>query len=1299
MRAIYQERHQYSTARRLSSFIKCWSPLQQATASLTLGLCVSFGLSLLLYSGVSWAEKPEIMLLIDASSSMERLQATPGYPSGCEWPRGGEDPQVGVVGPGFSAQGGQAEDLNNLSRIQWAQWQLAGAVSGPLKCVGHDAGERDREHAMGRDGFIAHYRLMCQAKTFMAPNQLQNPNSFVPCGADHGRRSVNNGVADPDSSEGGDHYFTGTDGFIQQADAEVYFGLMVSDSDPKSLTDEQDPNRQDWSYGDPVITRLPPASGVRVINNIPALSSYMDSFAEGVYTSAARDPRQAWVDGAIDDDSCYLDSYNDESLNLGIRGKNSPNGRFIVPKTGHSSQPDIALEDDDNLNIIKHNLWVAKELRKTVPHGPSPLSAMLSDLHAYYEANPAECQTRLAILVTDGAESTYLPTRRCNRDRNCDRQDLIGKCVEAPQVNRISHERFISSPCQAGMNCDKVCVYPEGTPYEGAVHTARSLHDELNVPVLVALVGHPSLKEINYDLSRMTPEAAYAYKIAEAGSPELGPAEGVPGIYNIEDLGAAIDLINRLKATSGQVQQSETQPLVIGPGLGDAYTGNNPDLDLRQMRIAAYGFTPPQDDKRYSDVTMIQMGCSGAIASPRGLKVLGEVSVNLELARQRTRPVFTVNPSNGEIRSVVDGNNPLFREDGEKSNNDYRDFMGPQSKSKRIEVGLQLQGYFGARGLDQNDKKSRQFGGITAGDITALPPTGSARENSGDPDHYREKRERPNLFFFGGDDGMVHAVRAFDGYNLFSFVPFTTWRNHQSDPNTPNLEIDGPISAGELITCRSSGGGGACPSGAEADVKSMVIGGTGGAGRELFGFEVTQFTNNELRDRDPNLNRWPNQAAMWSLTHDKGANSESDLGYTVSRPALAHVNFNGEVKGVAIIGCGKDPDPDRNHIAMHGDIGRCLLFIEASTGKVLHKVEGPNSAQGLRFPVVGAPSVYPNNGNAAEVVYFGDIVGQVFRLDLNNIDPNQWELTRVWPLSDAEGAQVDFERGIGHSIFERPSLSIAENGDRVVIFATGELYSKSVSDESTSDTGYMVSLRERFVFDNNGTKSTITEANWVLDFAAGEHSTGAPKVQNKTVFVTSSRPAEVQGCGGKQDGAEGRLYGAHFTKVLSSSYLDPFGDRALRVVPMIPRYNQQGERIEDALSLILPPGRTAHGFSLVPTPSCSPGVSSVTELVLNLTEELNAGPNLLINGLSVEYIQGGFVAGQAVNGGGGQNDQNVGIQNLSKSDLNDALEVKMSGSLFTVSLSPGSGDEGGTLYSPVSPFPSKVLYWGSGDEE
>ena len=1299
----------------------------------SLSLCSVLILSMSL-SSLALAEKPEIMLVVDASSSMEQLQFGEGYPKACDWPRGGQDPH-GQAGVGFSAQGGQPQDRLNLTRLHWAQWYLAGSVSGALKCVGHDANERDNHHHFGRDGFVPHYRLMCRNNNFVAPQQGLQNNSFEPCGADHGRFD-NGWIQDPDANQQNIGYLSGNDGFIHSGSSQVLFGLMVSDSNPVNLNNEdQAPtaNRNDYSYGEPSPSNLPPASNVRVTNsNVPALFSEMNGFAQGLYTSTARDPRSPWFEGSQNDQSFYLDGFKNKSLNLGIRGKNAPNGRFIIPQIGTKDEPNLEFANNDQLNIVRHNLWVGQTLRAIVPHGPSPLSAMLSDLREYYQNQPATCNTRLAVLVTDGAESTYLPTRRCNRDVNCNKQELSGKCVEVPQKARFSHEGFGTLADLAQFNgvnpqgnngnangigngnangigngngngggngnannnqgnmIEKVCAYPEGSPYESAVSIARQLKTELNVTVIVALVGHTNLETINYDPNQMSPEALYAYKIAEAGSPELGPKPGLPGLYNVESLGSAVDMINRIKANAGDVQRSETQPIVMAPGLGDAYAGNQPDPDLRQFRLSAAGFTPAQDVRNYSDVNEVIMGCSGVVNAARGLKVLDSLDMSKVLDKQSQRPVFTLNTVNNSTVNVVGGQNPLFNADGTNANNEYRKFIGPQSNSTIRKVGLQMQGYFGARGRTQQfEKLLRNYGGINKGDLVALAPTGTARENMGKASHYLQMRERPNLIFFGGDDGLIHAVRAFDGYNLFSFAPQTTWKHIVADEK---VAVDGPLSAGEVIPCRSAGGGLDCPTGADAPVKSMLVGGVGTSGRELFAFELSQFPNNVLREREANINRWPDQAIMWSLTR----NQESDLGFTVSRPALAHVAINGQVRGVAVVGCGLDVNDDLSYAENHGGVGRCLLFIDASTGQVLKKVEGSNSPQGFRYPVVGSPTVYPNDGTRAEVVYVGDLVGQFFRLDLTSDNPNQWDIKRIWPLDNPQGQQVDFGRGIGHAIYERPSLAKAENGDKVVVFATSEAKTDTVVGESISNTGYVVSLRERIEYSNNGLRQTVTEANWVMDFAADEFATGAPKIQNSTVFVTSSRPANVEICGGTQESKEGRLYGMHYSKVLDNSYYDDSGKRFLRVIPMIPRY-KQGKRAENALSLILPAGRTAHGFSLVPTPSCSLGASSVTELVINLTEEIGAGPDLMINGLSVEYIEDEFIAGQVAQQG--EQVGNNGVMNLKPSALNDALEVKMNGNLFTVSLSPGAGDQGGSLYSPISPFPSKVLYWSSGDED
>jgi hypothetical protein len=231
----------------------------------------------------------------------------------------------------------------------------------------------------------------------------------------------------------------------------------------------------------------------------------------------------------------------------------------------------------------------------------------------------------------------------------------------------------------------------------------------------------------------------------------------------------------------------------------------------------------------------------------------------------------------------------------------------------------------------------------------------------------------------------------------------------------------------------------------------------------------------------------------------------------------------------------------------------------------------------------------------------------------------------------------------------------------------------------------MVSLKESEVFDEQGNRTDLIQAHWVLDFAKDEYSTGAPQLQNQVIYLTTARPSNERICG-QQTNKEGRLYGVHYTRVLESNYIDPFGDRSLNVVPMIPRFNAQGERLSNALSVTLPPGYIAHGVSVIPTPSCSLNGATITELVMNLSTESD---NLIPNPgqIGFEYV-----------GNQEEIDPNQ-VQTLEKSSLNKGLAAKMIGDVFQLQLIAGSENApSSAIFTPLSPFPSQVLYWGSGFE-
>ncbi|MBM4291772.1 MAG: hypothetical protein FJ138_10250, partial [Deltaproteobacteria bacterium] len=1142
---------------------------------------------------------PEVMIVLDASSSMQFVPEVDAFPSGCAWTAG----VAPAVDPAL--QGGDAGAGSAVTRLHHALDHLAGRVEGTRACRAYSPAERrsasdpSAAFVMGEDGDFPHFRALCRSEGAAAPN--------VPCGADHGRAR---GARDPDNPGLLSPVNISEDGFIPEAAGRVRFGLMVSDSNPKAAdTPQRRAAMRDWSFGDERV-RVPalPAADLNngqqrradgLVNVTAPSAALAASYAPGL-TSPARAP---WHDGApygvsSYTHSSYLASFAGLEVNLGVQGEESPAGRLIHPWLGEALNPLRPLEDGDAALTAAHNAWVREELRRVVPTGPTPLSAMLADLKRYYQSRPADaCRARAALLVTDGAESPYMPLRPCQNDGDCAAAPFRGACRVTRQGAWVHHERLSATAaqaCQQG-SCAKVCAYPDGAPYAAALESARDIYTQLGVPVFVATVGLPRAEDFNDQPSAMPPALAYAYELARAGAPDLGAREGTPGLYRVEDLSGALsaeELIRRV-TTRQRVTRVETQPLALGVTPSDAPWGEAPEEGLRQLRLATSAYSPALDTRYYGEVWEARMGCDGAPLPRAGLKQLGELRFEERVAAQVSRPAFTARldaPEQG-ARAVVDAAGALFKADGAADGPDAQLYLPGLTAEQLKGVGLQARGYFGARGVSGGVAQRRAFGATRRGDVVGLTPPSFVEGST--------RHERPSLAAVTGDDGLTHVFRAFDGLALFSFVPRTSWRLWAARREASEVRVDGPLAVADLIPCRAVSGAGtpACPVGRVVETRPVVVGAVGAVGAEVFGFEVP-FSAEALRAEAPALSSWPQGAAMWSLTPE-GAGG-NPLGRAVSRPALTHVRLGEQVRAVAVVGCGDDPSAGEQPLPLGA--GRCLLLIDPFTGAVLYAVNAATHPGRLTYPVVGSPAVYPDDLNApAEQVYFGDRAGQVWRLDLKGGDTRDWELARVWPL--AEGAPPELARGVGFAVVERPSVSLAQNRDRVLVFGTtGPRLSAPPPGERLAGAGYVVSLRERRGVSAQGVAVTEVSANWVMDLAEGEEVTGAPKVRDSVLYVTTARPSSAQVCG-QATAREGRLYGVHYTRVLPGAYVDPFGARSLRVVPMLPRYTEEGERADDGLSVVLPPGRTASGFALVPTPSCSPELGAVTELVMNLTEE------------------------------------------------------------------------------------------------
>lgn len=1218
---------------------------------------------------ISFANPPEIMIVLDASSSMQFVPNADRLPSGCDFPRGGapnglisaEDPDP------------ETQTSERMTRFHLVQNVLSAYVANS-GCIGHSAQERHNDHIMGGDLDFPHFRRMCK-----------NANSQdIPCGKDHGRSRA---TLDPDLGSGGLPVNQSNVGFLTDDTGttftDIAFGLMVSDSNPIKATSQRT-TRKDWSFGDealqsPVLppVDLPPGQQDRTVLNFGAsYISLVEGFNSGL-SSVARAPLLT-----ANPDLSYLENYPGQVINLGVMDTDAPSGRMILPHQGTLDEPTLLLNNDPQ-KIQQHNDWIRDEVQRIVPTGPTPLSAMLDDLRRYYEdAEYDGCATRVAVLITDGAESSYLPVHRCQNHNDCQLGDLVGKCIQTRHASLIHHERMsVNSGSCAHQTCSKVCAFSNGAPYPSVIENARKLHDELGIPLIVATVGLPDAIDYLTRLDDMPPALMHAYQIAEAGSPNLGPREGMPGIYTISELRSTLkgdDLIQRLQGQSNGGVKVETQPLIMSSTPSDALWLSDVQPELRQWRLANSALIPSGDNRTYGVIEANKLGCQGARNQQTGLNQMGQVRYDLVLNNQNARPAYTLHHNGSSVQGVIDTTPAIFQSNGEVFGTTYQHYVPSASSNIAREIGLQTGGYFGARGVNGLTPDWRSFGANLNGDIIALPPRPS--------ESIPIKEAAPNLVITGGNDGLVHIFRAFDGWELFAFIPQATWTLWNQTLRPSEVNADAYLNASYLSECRQINGGGRCIGTSSPDFRPVVVGSANLTQKEIFGFEIG-FTPNQLRQPSPQLNSWPSAAKAWSVTaNTTGADK---LGLSVSRPALTHIRIDGKTRGVAILGCGDDQN--NPNLALPNQVGRCLLFIDAFSGEVLHTLKGTDLNQ-FTFPVTGSPSVLPGGDIAAEQIYIGDRMGQMWRIDLIGDDPDEWVLTRIWPVALIEQVPEELTRGLGFKISERPSLALAPNNDRIILFGTsGSIASSIPANLEEASRGYMVSLRERKVVDELGHIKHKVSVNWVLDYAPNESLTGAPKVKDGVLYFTTIRSTSTEVCG-QSATQEGRLYGVHYTKYLQQSFQDAFGNRSLNVVPMLPRYKDNGERADNALSVILPPGRTAHGFAVVSTPSCSMDTGTITELVMNLTNEGTGGQNLQLNGLQVEFVRGMGsqpdhpVEGQ-VNGGG--------IMTLEKTGLDQAMQVQMTGKVMNVALTPANGaPPQSVIFNPLSPFPSKVMYWG-----
>lgn len=235
---------------------------------------------------------------------------------------------------------------------------------------------------------------------------------------------------------------------------------------------------------------------------------------------------------------------------------------------------------------------------------------------------------------------------------------------------------------------------------------------------------------------------------------------------------------------------------------------------------------------------------------------------------------------------------------------------------------------------------------------------------------------REPVIYVGANDGMLHAVDANTGYELFSYIPNGVFANliNLTKPTynqSHQFFVDGSPTASDVQF-------------SDGTWHTIVVGGLSGGGKSVYALDVTDpasITSEAKLASD----------VLWDFT-------DTNLGMTYSRPYIADTDNGFEV----FFGSGYDNGGDDY-----------LYILNAETGAVVQKIDlctsvSPSPCSNSLPNGVSSPVVVNSGGaigTSNDTVYVGDLQGNLFKISLPNVQTgaNSYTVSLIFQARNSSG--------------------------------------------------------------------------------------------------------------------------------------------------------------------------------------------------------------------------------------------------------------------------------------------------------
>ncbi len=301
-----------------------------------------------------------------------------------------------------------------------------------------------------------------------------------------------------------------------------------------------------------------------------------------------------------------------------------------------------------------------------------------------------------------------------------------------------------------------------------------------------------------------------------------------------------------------------------------------------------------------------------------------------------------------------------------------------------------------------------------------------------DPDGEREG----GTIFAGGNDGMLHAFNAQNGWERFAYIPNLVFENLKYlkavDYNHRFFVDLTPVAKEVQIST--------------TERKTYLVGGLGKGGKGYYAllirhrddsdqdgiwtdiFNVDNINDSSSEDTVTSMVQWEYPRAFTDSDGmdndgdgvvDNASEIDPDIGYSFSKAYIVKTNSPAH-QWVVIFGNGYDSVSNK----------AVLYILDLAYGDIIRKIDtGVGGDNGLSTPAL----IDINNDEQVDYVYAGDLKGNMWKFDLMSDDPSDWEVA----YNDGVNPQPLFEANA--PITSKPDvMRHCKQDGYMVVFGTGK---------------------------------------------------------------------------------------------------------------------------------------------------------------------------------------------------------------------------------------------------------------------